>query len=135
MKPLSLWWVESAETTTPLYIHCTFSYTSLQSLSAMPKVYLLSRTLDPILGVFTGLLAYHLSETNPRSNIQPGHTLRDLIPWQLDQWKAERRAKELAQMSAVKTSPAAGAGAAQGDNDLDWDQLSKELEGEKAKSA
>ncbi|WRT69256.1 uncharacterized protein IL334_006240 [Kwoniella shivajii] len=47
----------------------------------MAKTYLLSRTLDPILGVFTGLLAFHLNETNPRSAPAEGHTLSELISW------------------------------------------------------
>jgi len=53
--------------------------------------YLLSRTLDPLLGVFTGILAYHLHETNPRSAPPPGHTLRELIGWQ---WGINRDARE-----------------------------------------
>lgn len=48
----------------------------------MPRTYLLSRTLDPLLGVFTGFLAYYLHETNPRTAPPPGHTLRDLLSWQ-----------------------------------------------------
>ena len=58
----------------------------------MPRVYLLSRTLDPILGVFTGLLAYHLHETNPRSAPPPGHTLQELARWQ---WSEIRRSREM----------------------------------------
>ncbi|ORX39283.1 hypothetical protein BD324DRAFT_619127 [Kockovaella imperatae] len=58
----------------------------------MPRVYLLSRTLDPLFGVFSGLLAYHLSESHPRSNIPPGHTLRELVPWQFNRWRAARHA-------------------------------------------
>lgn len=63
----------------------------IASSSRMPKVYLLSRGLDPILGVFTGLLAYVLSEHNPRSAPPAGHTLKELTQWQ---W-AELRKKRL----------------------------------------
>lgn len=111
----------------------------------MPKVYLLSRTLDPILAVFTGLFAYHLSENNPRSNVQPGHTLRELIPWQWNQWKAERRAREIAQeASAAVAAVAAGATTSIGaggvntqtqTGDVDWAEISKALEGDKPKAA
>ena len=58
----------------------------------MPRVYLLSRTLDPLLGIFTGFLAYHLHETNPRSAPPPGHTLQELVRWQ---WTEMRRSREL----------------------------------------
>src|SRR5690242_4607973 len=78
--------------------------------SAMPRVYLLSRTLDPFLGIFTGLLAYHLSESNPRTNVQPGHTLRELINWKWNAWNAERRARE------VRAGDSA---------DVDWENVTK----------
>jgi hypothetical protein len=103
----------------------------------MPKVYLLSRTLDPVLAVFTGLFAYHLSENNPRSNIQPGHTLRELIPWQWNQWRAERRAREIRQETTgiVTASPAGLAAQGQGEGgDVDWEIIRRELEGDKTRS-
>lgn len=96
----------------------------------MPKVYLLSRTLDPILGVFTGLFAYHLSETNPRSNIPPGHTLRELIPWQWNVWREGRRAKD----TLVESAGTAAVGGVVPEVDSEWERLRKELEGDKAKS-
>ncbi|WVN87833.1 uncharacterized protein L203_103028 [Cryptococcus depauperatus CBS 7841] len=43
--------------------------------------YLLSRTLDPVLAIFTGVFAYYLNETNPRTAPPPGHTLRELVSW------------------------------------------------------
>ena len=98
----------------------------------MPKVYLLSRTMDPILGVFTGVLAYHLSEGNPRSNIPVGHTLRELIPWQLDQWKMERKAKETLNLGGTSIGQSAVKGQELGE--VEWDRLRRELEGEKSKS-
>ncbi|GMK57112.1 hypothetical protein CspeluHIS016_0309520 [Cutaneotrichosporon spelunceum] len=65
----------------------------------MPRTYLLSRTLDPLLGVFTGFLAYYLHETNPRTAPPPGHTLKDLVSWQMDQNK-QRAEKESAASAA-----------------------------------
>lgn len=65
----------------------------------MARSYLLSRTLDPLLGVFTGFLAYYLHETNPRTAPPPGHTLKDLVHWQ---WSDNaRRREEAAAASAV----------------------------------
>ena len=105
----------------------------------MRKVYLLSKTLDPILGTFTGLLAYCLSETNPRSNIQQGHTLQELIPWQWGVWKAERQRVQGVQgsgLSGMDRAVGAGAGVTgasggtvkDGAEDVDWEKLRRELE-------
>ena len=58
----------------------------------MPRIYLLSRTLDPLLGIFTGLLAYRLHEINPRSAPPPGHTLSELMTWQ---WAEMRQGREM----------------------------------------
>ncbi len=52
--------------------------------------YLLSKALDPLLGLFTGLLAYHLHENNPRTAPPPGHTLRELASWQWTLSKQQR---------------------------------------------
>lgn len=76
-----------------------------------PKVYLLSRTLDPLLGVFTGLLAYQLHETNPRSAPPPGHTLRELISWK---WRDHRERRALRETS---------------EGDEAWESVRRELEG------
>ena len=104
----------------------------------MPKVYLLSRTLDPILGIFTGLFAYHLSESNPRSNIPQGHTLRELIPWQWNVWREERRAKDLLGNGNGQIGAGMGAGAGVvgvgQEVDSEWERLRKELEGSQTKA-
>ncbi|KAG9045926.1 hypothetical protein FS837_005401 [Tulasnella sp. UAMH 9824] len=54
--------------------------------------YLLSKGLDPILGVLTGILAYRLSESNPRTGPPPGETLQELMKWKYQRWKAAREA-------------------------------------------
>ncbi|CCM04606.1 uncharacterized protein FIBRA_06788 [Fibroporia radiculosa] len=54
---------------------------------------LLSRTLDPILGVFTGVFAYYLYEINPRSGIAQGDRLSELTAWRWAKWRNERRNK------------------------------------------
>lgn len=51
---------------------------------------LLSRTLDPFLGIFTGVLAYKLWENNPRSNVDPDQRLGALIRWKMAKTRAER---------------------------------------------
>jgi hypothetical protein len=77
-----------------------------------PKVFLLSRTLDPLLGVFTGLLAFHLHETNPRSAPPPGHSLSELISWKWSDVKTKRAMKDN-----------------EGEGDVAWESVQKELEG------
>jgi len=51
---------------------------------------LLSRTADPLLGVFTGLMAFYLHETNPRTAPPQGETLRELVSWKMEKWRKER---------------------------------------------
>ncbi|KAJ7430708.1 hypothetical protein B0H11DRAFT_2263044 [Mycena galericulata] len=42
---------------------------------------LLSRALDAALGVLTGIGAYYLHETHPRTGIQPQDRLTELLKW------------------------------------------------------
>jgi hypothetical protein len=51
------------------------------------------RTLDPFLGLFTGVLAYKLWENNPRSQVEPDQRLSALIQWKLEKSRAERDEK------------------------------------------
>lgn len=59
--------------------------------------HLLSKTLDPLLGVFTGFLAYYLHETNPRTAPPPGHSMKELIQWQ---WEHSKRKRDEAAAAA-----------------------------------
>ncbi|EIN07295.1 hypothetical protein PUNSTDRAFT_135981 [Punctularia strigosozonata HHB-11173 SS5] len=54
---------------------------------------LLSRGLDPLLGVFTGVLAYYLYETNPRTALPEEQRLTSLVRWKYSQWRYMREAK------------------------------------------
>lgn len=45
--------------------------------------------MDPLLGVFTGCLAYYLYETNPRTALPPDQRLGALL-----QWKWAKRQRE-----------------------------------------
>ncbi|KAH7889368.1 hypothetical protein F5I97DRAFT_1843775 [Phlebopus sp. FC_14] len=56
----------------------------------MASPVLLSRGLDPVLGVFTGCLAYYLYETHPRTALPPEQRLAALIEWKWARWKHER---------------------------------------------
>jgi hypothetical protein len=49
---------------------------------------------DPILGVFTGLLAYHLYEINPRNGFSERDRLLELIKWKQAKMEREQKAKE-----------------------------------------
>ncbi|THH04180.1 hypothetical protein EW145_g5714 [Phellinidium pouzarii] len=51
---------------------------------------LLSRALDPVLGVFTGALAFYLHEANPRTAPPPGESLRELARWKRAKLAAQR---------------------------------------------
>ncbi|KAI0006128.1 hypothetical protein BJV74DRAFT_880431 [Russula compacta] len=51
---------------------------------------LLSRTLDPLLGIFTGAFAYYLYETNPRTALSPEQKLDNLVRWKIKKYQANR---------------------------------------------
>jgi len=55
--------------------------------------------LDPLLGVFTGILAYYLYETNPRTAPPADQRLKELAWWKLSKWK-HARDKRLARLEA-----------------------------------
>ncbi|EIM90095.1 uncharacterized protein STEHIDRAFT_153928 [Stereum hirsutum FP-91666 SS1] len=52
---------------------------------------LLSRGLDPVLGVFTGVLAYYLYENNPRTAPPPDQKLESLVRWKMAKRQAEQQ--------------------------------------------
>ncbi|KAF8574016.1 hypothetical protein K439DRAFT_1642502 [Ramaria rubella] len=54
---------------------------------------LLSRALDPILGIFTGVLAFYLSQTNPRTAPPHEQTLGELLRWKRDKWRRQEAEK------------------------------------------
>lgn len=62
---------------------------------------LLSRAVDPLLGVFTGVFAYYLYEVNPRNAIPERDRLLELIKWK--QGKTAR--KEESQAATTAESP------------------------------
>lgn len=49
---------------------------------------------DPLLGVFTGFLAYYLAEKNPRSAPPPGERLIELLYWKREEFSRKRAEKE-----------------------------------------
>ncbi|KAI0689791.1 hypothetical protein BC835DRAFT_1241360, partial [Cytidiella melzeri] len=51
------------------------------------------RAADPLLGVFTGVLAYHLYEINPRNGFTDRDRLLELIKWKQAKIATEREAK------------------------------------------
>ncbi|KAF8492124.1 hypothetical protein JB92DRAFT_3004272 [Gautieria morchelliformis] len=56
--------------------------------------------LGPLLGVFTGVLAFYLAETNPRTAPSPDDTQKELLRWKRDKWRRERL--KLMQMRRVR---------------------------------
>ncbi|KAH9901394.1 hypothetical protein C8Q73DRAFT_243622 [Cubamyces lactineus] len=73
---------------------------------------LLSRSLDPILGVFTGVLAYYLYETHPRTAMPEELRLKSLLGWKYAQWQKEREQKLLGT----------------GDEQIDWQAIASSVE-------
>ncbi|KAI0345162.1 hypothetical protein BDW22DRAFT_1354054 [Trametopsis cervina] len=51
---------------------------------------LLSRVADPLLGVFTGVLAYYLYEINPRNGIFERDRLVELVKWKQEKMSRGR---------------------------------------------
>lgn len=47
--------------------------------------------LDPVLGVFTGVLAYYLYENNPRTAPPPDQKLESLVRWKMAKRQAEQQ--------------------------------------------
>jgi hypothetical protein len=44
--------------------------------------------LDPLLGIFTGALAFYLSEINPRTAPDPEQKLENLVRWKIEKYQA-----------------------------------------------
>ena len=53
----------------------------------------LVRTIDPLLGVFTGVFAFYLYETNPRTAPPERERLVELVKWKMDKRNKEMEAK------------------------------------------
>ncbi|KAJ3989409.1 hypothetical protein F5890DRAFT_1451905 [Lentinula detonsa] len=53
---------------------------------------ILYRGLDPVLGVFTGFLAYYLHENHPRTALPQEQRLIELIRWKWSKWQDARNA-------------------------------------------
>jgi hypothetical protein len=98
-----------------------------------PRTYLLSRGLDPVLGVFTGLLAYRLHETNPRSAPPEGHTLLALAGWRWGVAKERRVEREAAHAETETRAQQSESGGQAGE--AEWESVRRELVGEESKGA
>ena len=61
--------------------------------------------MDPVLGIFTGALAYYLYETNPRTAPPPEQSLDKLVRWKIEKYRSTR-----AERDSVET-------------DVDWSKL------------
>ncbi len=77
----------------------------MQHISAQRPV---CSALDPVLGVFTGVLAYHLYENNPRTAPPEGNRLFELIKWKRDKSRQEKETHE--------------------NNEIDWKAIATEVD-------
>ena len=75
------------------------------------------RTLDPILGVFTGAFAYYLYETHPRTALPQELRLMSLLRWKREKWQQERERRLQATEELV-----------------DWQAIAATVEGENGRS-
>lgn len=50
--------------------------------------------MDPVLGVFTGVLAYYLYETNPRTALPPEQKLESLVRWKIEKYRSTRAERD-----------------------------------------
>jgi hypothetical protein len=51
-------------------------------------------TLDPLLGIFTGVFAYYLYESNPRTAPAPEQRLDTLVRWKIEKYQANRAQRD-----------------------------------------
>lgn len=70
------------------------------------------RTLDPILGIFTGVFAYYLHEMHPRTVLPEELRLMSLLRWKRETWQQEREHK----LQATEES-------------IDWQAIAASVEG------
>lgn len=52
--------------------------------------YSFASALDPLLGIFTGALAFYLYEINPRTAPEPEQKLENLVRWKIEKYQASR---------------------------------------------
>ncbi|KAI0721083.1 hypothetical protein C8T65DRAFT_632169 [Cerioporus squamosus] len=78
---------------------------------------LLSRSMDPILGVFTGVFAYYLYEKHPRTAMPEELRLMSLLRWKREKWQQERERKLLAT----------------GEETIDWQAIAASAEADTSK--
>jgi hypothetical protein len=64
-------------------------------------------SLDPLLGIFTGVFAYYLYETNPRTAPAQEQKLDNLVRWKIEKYYGNR----------AKTDPAGTS------SDVEWSEL------------
>lgn len=54
------------------------------------------RALDPLLGIFTGVLAFQLRQSNPKTAPPEDERLDYLVKWKYAQWKEKKQQRETA---------------------------------------
>jgi len=67
---------------------------------------LLSRGVDPLLGVFTGVFAYYLYENNPRTAPAEYNRLTELVKWKRQKMRREEEDKHKIDENALTAAVA-----------------------------
>ena len=52
--------------------------------------------IDPLLGVFTGVLAFQLRQNNPNTAPPEDERLDSLLKWKFAQWQEHKKRREMA---------------------------------------
>jgi hypothetical protein len=52
--------------------------------------------IDPLLGVFTGVLAFQLRQNNPNTAPPNDEGLESLLKWKIAQWQEQKKRREMA---------------------------------------
>jgi Non-classical export protein 1 len=58
--------------------------------TALITNYPFASAADPLLGIFTGALAFYLYEINPRTAPEPEQRLENLVRWKIEKYQAGR---------------------------------------------
>ena len=106
-----------------LYVHASTPTVEVCASRHTPVILRLliwpHRTLDPILGVATGIFAYYLYETHPRTGLPEELRLMSLLRWKRERLQQQREQKLMAT----------------GEDTIDWQAIAATVEADTSKGS